>query len=77
MSRPAVDGLERELAGAVSVLRLDIRDDRNRPFVEAHRVEVVPTFLLFARGERTALRVVGRVPSAAEVREALAGPRQP
>lgn len=71
MSKPAVDGLERDLAGSVSVLRLDILDNANRPFLELHGVRVVPAFLLFdGRGDMRA-RMMVRVPSAAEVQRAL------
>ena len=66
-----MDGLERELSGRVSVLRLDILDSANRPFLETHGVSVVPAFLLFdGAGVEKALMVV-RVPSAADVVRAL------
>ncbi len=66
-----MDGLERELADKVQVLRLDILDRANRSFLDAHRVSIVPTFLLLdSRGE-VKLRVAARPPAAADVLRAL------
>ncbi|MCX6023033.1 MAG: hypothetical protein NTZ05_15155 [Chloroflexi bacterium] len=75
LSRPAVDGLERELAGRARLLRLNILDTVGRTVAETNGVDLVPAFLVFGPDGVLATRIEGRVPGAAEVLAALNGER--
>jgi thioredoxin-like negative regulator of GroEL len=54
-----VDGLERDLAGKVTFLRLNIQEEAGARVAAAHGVTRVPSFLAFRDGELV-LRAEGR-----------------
>jgi thioredoxin-related protein len=47
MTKPVVDGLERELEGQARVVRLDVLTKLGREVAQSHGVRSVPTFLTF------------------------------
>jgi hypothetical protein len=54
-----VDGLERDLGGEVTFLRLNIQEEAGARVAAAHGVVRVPSFLAFRDGKLT-LRAEGR-----------------
>jgi thioredoxin-related protein len=51
--KPIVDGIERDFAGRLVVLRVNIQEPLGRELQAAYQVEFTPTFILFdAEGEQ-------------------------
>ncbi|MCD7937830.1 MAG: thioredoxin [Tannerellaceae bacterium] len=46
---PVVDALGKEVQGKARVLKIDI--DKNEPFAMQYRIQSVPTFMIFSKGE--------------------------
>ncbi len=60
-AEPIVNGLEREWAGSVQVVQINIQSDANRDMVERLNARFTPTFVLFdARGQEV-WRSVGSI----------------
>lgn len=45
-----MDGIERDLAGAATVVRVDLLSESGREIARRYGVEFTPTFLFFDRG---------------------------
>jgi thiol-disulfide isomerase/thioredoxin len=59
--KPAVDGLEKELADKLVVRRVDIQSDEGRQLMEQYRVEFTPTFILFDATGKEQWRGTGKL----------------
>jgi len=59
LARPAVDGLERDLAGRAVVVRLNVADEVGRAVAARYGLGAVPTFLAIKDGEPV-MRLVGQ-----------------
>ncbi|MFZ5878105.1 MAG: thioredoxin family protein [Chloroflexota bacterium] len=68
--RPSVDALERELAGQVHVIRLNIQDPVGRELTSIYGFEFTPTFIYFDAEGNEVWRQVGSL-DAQQVRDAL------
>jgi hypothetical protein len=70
MARPIVDGLAREAAGEVDVLRVSVASPAGRALGNRWRARAVPTFLLFDQAGREVWRTFS-VPTVDALRERL------
>lgn len=57
--KPVVDGLERELAGQLIIIRLNIQETVGRELAPVYRFEYTPTFILFDAQGNELWREVG------------------
>ena len=57
--KPVVDGLEKELAGQLIVLRVDIHTQSGREIANQMGFEFTPTFILFAASGEELWRATG------------------
>jgi len=71
VSKPIVDGLEKDLRGQATVLRIDLLSGIGRDAARLYDVKVVPTTLLFDGNGNVILRETG-MPSAGKFRAAVA-----
>jgi thioredoxin-like negative regulator of GroEL len=62
--KPAVDKLERELAGKLAVRRVNIQSDEGRQLVEQFGIKFTPTFILFDAAGREQWRGSGGLDAA-------------
>jgi len=69
---PVVDGIERQYAGELNVVRVDVQDPRSRPWLERFAFRVTPTFVLLDGGGQEVWRSVGSI-DAAQVAAAMQG----
>lgn len=60
-AEPIVNGLEREWAGSVQVVQVNIQDGANRALIERVDARFTPTFVLFDAGGREVWRSVGAI----------------
>lgn len=58
---PIVNGLEQEFGASLQVVRLDFEDDANRKLMDALRVRVHPTFVVFNAAGEPSDHIVGQV----------------
>ena len=68
--KPAVDRLENEWRGKLTVRRVDIQSPAGKQLVAEYRIELTPTFIFFDAAGREQWRSVGGV-DAAQVRISL------
>lgn len=68
--KPAVDKLEREMAGKLAVRRVDIQSDEGRQLVKQFGIEFTPTFILFDAAGKEQWRSVGQL-DAVRIRASL------
>ena len=69
--KPIVDGLEREYAGRLVVIRLDIQSDVGRELAPVYGFQYTPTFIFFDAQGVELWREVGSLDTA-RVRASLA-----
>lgn len=72
-ARPLVDGIEREHAGRLRVIRLDVQESAGRTIADRFGLRVTPTFVLFDSQGAEVWRSVGIV-DPARVRQSLGAP---
>ena len=60
-AEPIVNGLEREWAGSVQVIQINIQDRANRAMVERLGARFTPTFVLFEAAGEEVWRSVGSI----------------
>ncbi|MFN2222421.1 MAG: thioredoxin family protein [Chloroflexota bacterium] len=60
-AEPIVNGLEREWAGSVQVIQINIQDRANRAMVERLGARFTPTFVLFDAAGEEVWRSVGSI----------------
>lgn len=65
-AKPIVNGIERDLEGTASVVRLDLASDEGRRIARRYDVRGLPTILVFDNGEGPIHRYIG-VPSRREI----------
>jgi thioredoxin-like negative regulator of GroEL len=65
LTKPVVDGLERDLKGRAAVLRLDLLSGVGRDAASQYGVKAVPTTLVFDGNGQVVLRQVGSVDAGA------------
>jgi len=70
--RPVVDAVEREFAGALKVIRVNVQEPVGRQVAATYGLEFTPTFLLFDSEGRQVWRSVYRL-DPAEIRPYLSG----
>lgn len=70
-AEPIVNGLEREWAGSVQVVQVNIQGRANRDLIERLGASFTPTFVLFDAGGQEVWRSVGTI-SPDEVRAQVA-----
>jgi hypothetical protein len=70
-AEPIVNGLEKEWAGTVQVVQVNIRDSEGRALIERIGAQFTPTFVLFDAGGQEVWRTVGAI-DAAEVKRQVA-----
>lgn len=71
MAKPVVDGLERNLAGQVWLVRVDVQSEAGAELRRRYGIEMVPTFLVLDGAGTERLRSAGRVPERETVLAAL------
>lgn len=69
MAKPVVDRLERELAGEVEVVRLNIHEPISETFKEQLGFQFTPTFVLLDANGTEVWRSVGRIDRAEALRQ--------
>ena len=67
-----MDGIERQYAGELTVVRVDVQDPAARPWLERFAFRVTPTFVLLDGRGQEVWRSVGSI-DAAQVTTALLG----
>lgn len=72
VSKRSVDGMEHDLLGKVTVLRLDVNEDVGRAFARRYGLSRVPSFLVFTPDGRERYRESGAPDIERLTREALA-----
>lgn len=60
-AEPIVNGLEREWAGSVQVVQVNIQDSSNRALIERLDARFTPTFVLFDADGEEVWRSVGAI----------------
>jgi thioredoxin-related protein len=69
---PVVDGIERQHAGQLIVVRLNVQDPSARPWLSRFGFQATPTFVLLDASGNEVWRSVGSI-DPERVAEALAG----
>lgn len=59
--KPIVDGIERDHAGELTVLRLNVQDPASQPWMERYPFQYTPTFIFIDGQGRELWRTVGAV----------------
>ncbi len=60
-AEPIVNGLEKEWAGSVQVVQVNIQDRSNQELIERLDARFTPTFVLFDAGGEEVWRSVGAI----------------
>ena len=58
-AKPIVNGIERDLEGKATVVRLDLLSEEGRRIAGRYDVSAIPTILVFDRGKGPVFRHVG------------------
>jgi thioredoxin-like negative regulator of GroEL len=58
-AKPIVNGIERDLEGTATVVRLDLMSEVGRRIARRYDVRAIPTILIFDRGEGPVFRHMG------------------
>jgi hypothetical protein len=74
-SKPAVDGLERDLKGKALVIHVNIRDQVGQIVARQYGVFVTPTFLVFNASGKEVYRQSGGFPDTARLAAEVLQPR--
>lgn len=59
--KPIVDGIERDHAGELRVLRLNVQDPGSKPWMERYGFQFTPTFIFIDGQGQERWRTVGAV----------------
>lgn len=57
--KPVVDGLEKELSGRLTVIRVDIHTEAGREIARQYKFQYTPTFIMFDEDGNELWREVG------------------
>lgn len=71
-SKPMVDGLERQYANRVRMVRVDLMTPAGRELAERYRFDLTPYFVGFDARGTVVWQVRGRVPASAMLDQLLA-----
>ncbi|MBE9479261.1 MAG: thioredoxin family protein [Chloroflexi bacterium] len=64
-AKPIVDGIEKQHADDLNVIRVNVQDDAMQPLMETYAFQFTPTFILFDPAGEEILRTVGAIDPAA------------
>lgn len=70
--KPVVDGLEKELSGRLTVIRVDIHTETGREIARQYKFQYTPTFIMFDVDGNELWREVGSL-NADRVRQLVGG----
>ncbi|MBM3940898.1 MAG: thioredoxin family protein [SAR202 cluster bacterium] len=74
VSRPTVDGLERDLAGTAGFVRVNVRDEVGRGLVRRFGIRATPTFVVFGPNGEEVYRQDGGLADGDRLRDTLTRP---
>ena len=60
-AKPIVDGIEKQHADDLNVIRVNVQDDAMQPLMETYAFQFTPTFILFDPAGEEILRTVGAI----------------
>lgn len=60
-TKPIVDGIEKQHADDLNVIRVNVQDDAMRPLMQTYAFQFTPTFILFDPAGDEILRTVGAI----------------
>ena len=60
-AKPIVDGIEKQHADNLNVIRVNVQDDAMQPLMETYAFQFTPTFILFDPAGEEILRTVGAI----------------
>ena len=60
-AKPIVDGIEKQHADDLNVIRVNIQDKAMQPLLETYAFQFTPTFILFDPAGEEILRTVGAI----------------
>ncbi len=60
-SKPIVDGIEKQHADDLNVIRVNVQDDAMRPLMQTYAFQFTPTFILFDPAGDEIFRTVGAI----------------
>ena len=60
-AKPIVDGIEKQHADDLNVIRVNVQDEAMQPLIETYAFQFTPTFILFGPAGEEILRTVGAI----------------
>jgi thioredoxin-related protein len=60
-AKPIVDGIEKQHADTLNVIRVNVQDDAMRPLMKTYAFQFTPTFVLFDAVGEEIFRTVGAI----------------
>ena len=60
-AKPIVDGIEKQHAEDLNVIRVNVQDEAMQPLLETYAFQFTPTFILFDPTGEEILRTVGAI----------------
>ncbi|MES0339211.1 MAG: hypothetical protein ABUK16_06250 [Anaerolineales bacterium] len=60
-AKPIVDGIEKQHADDLNVIRVNVQDEALQPLLETYAFQFTPTFILFDPTGEEILRTVGAI----------------
>ena len=60
-AKPIVDGIEKQHADDLNVIRVNVQDEAMQPLLETYAFQFTPTFILFDPAGEEILRAVGAI----------------
>lgn len=64
-AKPIVDGIEKQHADDLNVIRVNVQDDALQPLMKTYAFQFTPTFILFDSTGEEIFRTVGAIDPAA------------
>ncbi len=64
-AKPIVDGIEKQHADNLNVIRVNVQDDAMQPLMKTYAFQFTPTFILFDSAGEEIFRTVGAIDPAA------------
>jgi thioredoxin-related protein len=60
-AKPIVDGIEKQHADDLTVIRVNVQDEAMQPLMETYAFQFTPTFILFDPAGEEIFRTVGAI----------------
>jgi len=60
-AKPIVDGIEKQHADDLNVIRVNVQDDAMQPLMKTYAFQFTPTFILFDPAGEEIFRTVGAI----------------